>query len=93
MVILCGKEIASRLGVSERTATRLLKSGEIAGFRVGKLWRTTELHLESYVAGRFQREREQRAAPPSSSHGLPVTNRDLPPQATLLGIARKREPA
>lgn len=109
MVILCAKEIAVRLGVSERTATRLLKSGEIAGFRVGKLWRTTELHLESYVTGRFHCEREQHPAPPSShdlsltppgvdrsesaTPGLSVTNRTLPPHATLFGLTSKREPA
>lgn len=60
MIILCAKEIGQRLGISERSATRLLKGGEIAGFRAGaKLWRTTELHLESYVSRRLDDARAE----------------------------------
>lgn len=39
-----------RLGVSERTACRLLAEGAVQGFRLrGKLWRTTPAALESYI--------------------------------------------
>jgi hypothetical protein len=42
--------VAVRLGVSERTACRLLAEGAVQGFRLrGKLWRTTPAALESYI--------------------------------------------
>lgn len=62
MVILCAKEIAARLGISARSAVRLMKSGDIKSFRAGrKPWRTTELHLESYVQSALLRETERLA--------------------------------
>jgi excisionase family DNA binding protein len=43
------KEVASYLGVSERTALRLLSAGVIPGCRIGKLWRVSPAALERYV--------------------------------------------
>jgi excisionase family DNA binding protein len=53
---LCPKEIAQLLGISVRTAQRLLKTGEIRAFRAGpKLLRTTQAELDRYVALRWNR--------------------------------------
>ncbi len=60
---LCPKEVASLLGVSERGALRLMVSGEINSFRVGKkLWRTTAEMVETYKAKSFERYRRPRIA-------------------------------
>lgn len=54
---LCPKEVAEQLGVSPRTAQRLLSSGTIGAMRVGaKLWRTTQEELNRYVAAQWHRE-------------------------------------
>jgi excisionase family DNA binding protein len=53
---LCPKEIAAQLGISARTAQRLLKSGEIRAWRAGfKVWRTTQEELARYLASRWNR--------------------------------------
>jgi excisionase family DNA binding protein len=54
---LCPKEVARTLGVSERTAARLMASGEIASFRVGKLWRCQLADVERYVERQYRRYR------------------------------------
>ncbi|MGA2343444.1 MAG: helix-turn-helix domain-containing protein [Steroidobacteraceae bacterium] len=44
------KEVAVRLGVSERTAARMMQDGSLQAFQLrGKLWRTTHAALESYI--------------------------------------------
>lgn len=54
MELLCAKEVACELGVSERTAQRMLQAGEIRGFRVGaKLWRVRKVDLDLYVFRRI----------------------------------------
>ncbi len=53
---LCAKEIAQLLGVSVRTAQRLLITRQIRAFRVGpKLWRTSQDELERYIGARWNR--------------------------------------
>jgi excisionase family DNA binding protein len=52
---LCAKEVATVLGVSERTALRLMRSGEVEAFRVGKLWRTTPDKIEAYRSSAFEK--------------------------------------
>lgn len=53
---LCPKEIAQQLGISVRTAQRLLKSGELRAFRAGpKLLRTTQTELDHYIEERWNR--------------------------------------
>lgn len=61
MVVFLGpKDVAARLGISERGAARLMKRGEIPSFRAGvKPWRTTELHLEGYAIRRTLEEQNQ----------------------------------
>lgn len=53
--LLCAKEVAARLGVTPRVAAKMLRSHQIKGFKLsGKYWRTTEIHLEFYVARSMQ---------------------------------------
>ena len=59
---LCPKEVADVLGVSERTALRLMAGGEIASFRVRTRWRTTIEKLEEYQAKGFARYRRASVA-------------------------------
>jgi excisionase family DNA binding protein len=57
---LCPKEIAQLLGVSVRTAQRLLKTGELRAFRAGpKLLRTNQAELDRYIALRWNRPAAQ----------------------------------
>ena len=52
------KEVAARLGVSERRAQSLFREGAIPAFRVGeKLWRTTGENVEAYIAEQCKRYR------------------------------------
>ena len=60
---LSPKEVATLLGVSERTATRLLCSGAVEAFKVrGKLWRTTAAKVAAYQQREFARYRIGNAA-------------------------------
>ncbi len=54
---LCAKEVGLSLGVSTRTAQRLMNTNAIATFRVGKLLRTTEAEIGFYVSRQFERYR------------------------------------
>jgi excisionase family DNA binding protein len=57
MSTLAPKEVAGQLGISERTAARLMAEQRIESFRVGRLWRTTQERLELYVSKQFERYR------------------------------------
>lgn len=56
MKILCLKEVADRVRVSERTAARLLQAGELPGFKLGRVWRASEEQLER----RLREKQEER---------------------------------
>ena len=43
------QEVAQHLKVSKITIYRLLKKGEIAGYKVGKVWRMDEKDLKAYI--------------------------------------------
>jgi len=43
------QEVAKHLKVSEITIYRLLKKGQIAGYKVGKVWRIDEKDLKAYI--------------------------------------------
>jgi excisionase family DNA binding protein len=59
MTQLCPKEVAALLGVSIRTAQRLMASGEIAGGRAGrKLLRSSPLAVRQYMERRSDRYRQ-----------------------------------
>jgi hypothetical protein len=47
---LCAKEVAGILGISERGALELMRTGVIPSFRAGqKLWRTRRIYVEAYI--------------------------------------------
>jgi hypothetical protein len=63
MRCLCAKEVGAILGVSERSALRLMSSGQIESFRCGgKLWRTTTAKVKDYQEREFERYRRHRPA-------------------------------
>ena len=47
--ILTLKELQELLHIGKNTALRLVQSGEIEGFRVGKQWRITRNSIISYI--------------------------------------------
>ena len=53
MIPLTAKDVATALGVHERTAIRLFRSGEIRAMRVGRLWRTSQKVLADYIKVRL----------------------------------------
>ena len=58
LACVCPKEVAQILGISERSALRLMAGGEIESFRAGrKLWRTTLSKIERYQQAGFDRRR------------------------------------
>lgn len=60
--LLCPKQVADVLGISERSATRLLSTGAIHGLRVGRLWRTTASKVREYTERGMAESQERRAA-------------------------------
>lgn len=48
-VVLTAREAMEILGVGRNTIYRLLGSGKLKGFRVGRSWRITEDSLQSYT--------------------------------------------
>lgn len=52
------KQVQDRLKVSERTIFRLIKKGELKGFKVGREWRFEESDIAEFIA-RQRREAEQ----------------------------------
>lgn len=55
----CTKRVAGHLDLEdERTAARLLRTGEIEGFKIsGRYWRTTEWQVEAYAKRRLEEQR------------------------------------
>lgn len=50
MELLCPKQVGKMRGVHSRSAVKLLRSGEIRGFKPGgRVWRTTKAEVEAYV--------------------------------------------
>lgn len=43
------KQVQDKLGVSERTAFRLVKNGELKGFKVGREWRFEQSDIKDYI--------------------------------------------
>ena len=62
----CTKCVATHLNLEdERTAAKLLRTGEIEGWKIsGRIWRTTEWQVEAYAKRKLeeQRRRRKRAA-------------------------------
>ena len=51
-VVLTPAEAIDILGVGKNTMYRLLKSGELKGFRVGRSWRVPESSIEKLMYGK-----------------------------------------
>jgi excisionase family DNA binding protein len=51
-VVLTPAEAMDILGVGKNTMYRLLKSGELNGFRVGRSWRVPESSIEKLMYGK-----------------------------------------
>ncbi len=51
------KQVQERLDLSERTVFRLIKSGELKGFKAGREWRFEESDIKDYI----KRQREKAA--------------------------------
>ena len=51
MEVLTPEELAKRWRVSAMTVYRLIQSGELHGFKVGKLWRVTEDEVDKFEKG------------------------------------------
>jgi putative molybdopterin biosynthesis protein len=51
------KEVQEALRLSERTVFRLIKSGELKGFKAGRAWRFEESDIQDYI----QRQRQKAA--------------------------------
>ncbi len=49
-VLLTPKDVMDILGVGKNTLYRLLASGELVGFRIGKSWRIPEKNLRDFMA-------------------------------------------
>ena len=47
--ILTTSEVALRVRVIEETVLRLLRAGDLRGFKVGASWRIYESDLEDYI--------------------------------------------
>ncbi len=53
------KQVQEMLGVSERTVFRLIKIGELTGFKVGREWRFDEEDITGYIARQREKARAQ----------------------------------
>jgi excisionase family DNA binding protein len=60
--VIDAKKVAELLGVSARTAQRLMRRGELPAFQIGKLWRTETEHVAAYQAREYERYRRERKA-------------------------------
>lgn len=51
------KQVQEALGLSERTVFRLIKTGDLKGFKAGREWRFEETDIQDYI----KRQREKAA--------------------------------
>jgi acetyl-CoA synthetase len=49
------REVAERLDVSHATVVRWIRSGELGGVKVGRVWRVYESELARYISQRSTR--------------------------------------
>lgn len=62
--LLNAKEAQERLGISESTLFRLLKSKELKGFKVGRIWKFEESDIEEFI--RQQRAKSEHEDQPAA---------------------------
>lgn len=58
--LLSVKDLREVLGLSERTIFRLIKSGDLQGFRVGREWRFEESDIQDFIQRQRQKTRQAR---------------------------------
>lgn len=46
--------LCRKLQVSENTAYQLLKTGQLKGFKVGRMWRIPQTSFDSYVSSQLE---------------------------------------
>lgn len=51
--LLTVETLCQKLQVSENTAYQLLKTGQLKGFKVGRMWRIPQSSLDSYVVNQL----------------------------------------
>ena len=51
--LLTVETLCKKLQVSENTAYLLLKTGQLKGFKVGRMWRIPQSSLDSYVVNQL----------------------------------------
>lgn len=47
--VLTAYETMDYLGIGENTLYRLLKSGELGAFRIGRIWKVPRKELDKYI--------------------------------------------
>ena len=47
--VLTAYEVMDYLGIGETTLYRLLRSGELGAFRIGKIWKIPRKELDKYI--------------------------------------------
>jgi len=52
--LLTVETLCQKLKVSENTAYQLLKSGQLKGFKVGRMWRIPQSSLDSFVSSQLE---------------------------------------
>lgn len=53
------KQVQEVLGLSERTVFRLIKTGELKGFKAGRAWRFEEADIENYIKRQREKAEQQ----------------------------------
>lgn len=59
------KQVQEILGISERTAFRYIKSGELKGFKLGKEWKFEPSDIDAFIA--LRREKAQQRLNPEEA--------------------------
>ena len=53
------KQVQEILGLSERTIFRLIKDGELKGFKAGREWRFEQKDIDAYIALQRKKAEEE----------------------------------
>lgn len=49
--------LCRKFQVSENTAYQLLKTGQLKGFKVGRMWRIPQSSLDSYISNQLENKK------------------------------------
>lgn len=56
------KQLEKKLMLSERTIFRLIKSGDLKGFKAGREWRFEESDIDDYIQAQKAKAQERKEA-------------------------------